>query len=123
MSSRADELVDLFKNLTLTELTEFRQKFEDTFDVTAEAPAAVIVPTVVEEVVEEQTEFDVILEAAGEKRIDVIKAVRELGKLGLKEAKDAVESVPKLLTSGIDKRGAEAMRDKLVAVGATVSIK
>lgn len=120
-----DAIVDAFKNLTLSEITEFRKIFEETFDVTADVPAVVFIPPTEEVVVEEQTEFDVTLESAGEKKIQVIKTVREITQLGLKEAKDFVDSAPKPVPTlqGVDKVTAEAARDKLVAAGAKVTIK
>lgn len=118
-----DAIVDLFKDMTLSEVTEFRKMFEETFGVTAEVPAAVVVPIVVEELVEEQTEFDVILEAAGDKKIQVIKVVREITRLGLKEAKDMVDKAPQVVAEGTTKEHSEEIRGKLAAVGATITIK
>jgi large subunit ribosomal protein L7/L12 len=122
-----DELLDAFKELTLLELSEFVKQFEETFDVTAAAPAAAVVagPAAgAAEPVEEQDEFDVILEGAGDKKIQVIKVVREVvSGLGLKEAKEMVEGAPKALLEKVDKEAAEAAKDKLEAAGAKISIK
>ncbi len=106
-----DELLDAFKELTLIELSEFVKTFEETFDVTAAAPVAVAGPAAAggaaAEEVEEQTAFDVILEAAGEKKIQVIKVVRELTSLGLGEAKAVVDGAPKAVLEGATKEAAE----------------
>ncbi|WP_236789532.1 50S ribosomal protein L7/L12 [Amycolatopsis sp. GM8] len=122
-----DELLDAFKELTLLELSDFVKKFEDTFDVTAAAPAAVVAASpgaAAAPVEEEKDEFDVVLEGAGEKKIQVIKVVREVvSGLGLKEAKDLVESAPKALLEKVDKEAAEAAKEKLEAAGAKVSVK
>ena len=122
-----DELLDAFKDMTLIELSEFVKKFEDTFEVTAAAPAAMMMAgpaggAPVEEV-EEQTEFDVILEADGGKKIQVIKVVRELTGLGLKEAKDAVEAAPKAILEKVNKETADKAIAKLQAEGAKVTLK
>jgi large subunit ribosomal protein L7/L12 len=122
-----DELLDVFKEMTLLELSDFVKKFEETFEVTAAAPVAVAAAGgagAPAEAAEEQDEFDVVLEAAGEKKIQVIKAVRELvSGLGLKEAKDLVESAPKAILEKIAKDAAAAAKEKLEAAGATVSVK
>ena len=122
-----DELLESFKEMTLIELSEFVKLFEETFDVKAAAPAAVAVaPTGGGEAaaeVEEQDEFDVILESAGDKKIQVIKVVRELTSLGLKEAKDLVDSAPKALLEKVNKEAAEKAKADLEAVGAGVSVK
>ena len=121
-----DELLDSFKEMTLLELSEFVKKFEDTFEVTAAAPVAVAAPAAggaaAEEAVE-QDEFDVVLEAAGEKKINVIKEVRALTSLGLKEAKDLVEAAPKAILEKVDKAAAEKAKEALEAAGATVTVK
>ena len=123
-----DELLDAFKEMTLIELSEFVKQFEDTFGVTAAAPVAAAAAPAAggagagEEAVV-QDEFDVILEAAGEKKINVIKEVRALTSLGLKEAKDLVEAAPKPILEGVDKAAAEKAKDALEAVGATVTVK
>jgi large subunit ribosomal protein L7/L12 len=123
-----DDLLDAFKELTLLELSEFVKKFEETFDVTAAAPVAIAaVPggaAPAAEAAEEQSEFDVILEAAGEKKIGVIKVVREIvSGLGLKEAKDLVDGAPKPLLEKVAKEAAEEAKTKLQAAGATVTVK
>src|SRR4029077_19261771 len=107
-----DELLDAFKEMTLIELSDFVKQFEDTFGVTAAAPVAgPAAPAAggagAAEVVEEQDEFDVILEAAGDKKIQVIKEVRTLTSLGLKEAKDLVEGAPKAVVEKVTKEAAE----------------
>ena len=122
-----DELLDAFKELTLLELSEFVKKFEETFEVTAAAPAAVAAAgpaAAPAEAAEEQSEFDVILEAAGEKKIGVIKVVRELvSGLGLKEAKGLVDGAPKAVIEKGTKEAAEEAKSKLEAAGATVTVK
>jgi large subunit ribosomal protein L7/L12 len=121
-----DELLDAFKEMTLIELSEFVKQFEETFGVTAAAPVAVAAAggaaAPAEEVVE-QDEFDVILEAAGEKKINVIKEVRALTSLGLKEAKDLVEAAPKAVLEKVTKEAAEKAKDSLEGAGASVSLK
>jgi large subunit ribosomal protein L7/L12 len=122
------DLLDAFKEMTLIELSEFVKQFEDTFDVKAAAPVAVAGPAAagggaaVEEV-EEQDEFDVILEASGEKKIQVIKEVRPLTGLGLKEAKDIVDAAPSKILEKVNKETAEKAKAVLEAVGATVTVK
>ncbi|MGA9748795.1 MAG: 50S ribosomal protein L7/L12 [Nocardioides sp.] len=123
-----DELLDAFKEMTLLELSEFVKQFEDTFGVTAAAPVAVAAAGGApaagggEEAVE-QDEFDVVLEAAGEKKINVIKEVRALTSLGLKEAKELVEAAPKPILEKVTKDAAEKAKDALEGAGATVSVK
>jgi large subunit ribosomal protein L7/L12 len=120
-----DELIDAFKELTLVELSELVKKFEETFEVTAAAPVAVAAAGPAAgggEAVEEQTEFDVVLTSAGEKKIQVIKEVRGLTSLGLKEAKELVESAPKAVLEGVAKDAAEEAKEKLEAAGATVEL-
>jgi large subunit ribosomal protein L7/L12 len=121
-----DELLDAFKEMTLLELSEFVKQFEDTFGVTAAAPVAVAAAggaaAPAEEVVE-QDEFDVILEAAGEKKINVIKEVRALTSLGLKEAKDLVEAAPKAVLEKVTKEAAEKAKESLEGAGASVTLK
>jgi len=121
-----DELLDAFKEMTLIELSEFLKQFEDTFDVTAAAPVAVAAAgpaAAAAEPEEEKDEFDVVLEADGGKKIQVIKVVRELTGLGLKEAKDAVEAAPKAILEGVNKEKAEAAKAKLEGEGAKVTLK
>jgi len=121
-----DELLDAFKELTLIELSEFVKKFEETFDVTAAAPVAVAGAAggaAAAEPEEEQTEFDVVLEAAGDKKIQVIKEVRALTSLGLKEAKDLVDGAPKNVLEGVAKDAADAAKAQLEGAGAKVTVK
>ncbi|MGC3022813.1 MULTISPECIES: 50S ribosomal protein L7/L12 [unclassified Brevibacterium] len=122
-----DELLEAFKELTLIELSEFVKKFEEEFDVEAAAPAAAVAVAPAagggEEAAEEQTEFDVVLEAAGEKKVPVIKEVRGLTSLGLKEAKDLVDGAPKAVLEGASKEDAEKAKEVLEAAGATVTLK
>ena len=123
-----DELLEAFKEMTLLELSEFVKLFEDTFEVTAAAPVAVAAAGAPAaggaEAAAEQDEFDVVLESAGDKKIGVIKVVRELvSGLGLKEAKDLVESAPKAIVEKVDKEAAEAAKTKLEEAGATVTLK
>ena len=122
-----DELLEAFKDLTLIELSEFVKKFEETFDVTAAAPVAVAAAPAAggaaAEAPEEKDEFNVVLEAAGDKKIQVIKVVRELvSGLGLKEAKDLVEAAPKPILEGVAKDAADAAKEKLEGAGAKVSL-
>jgi large subunit ribosomal protein L7/L12 len=121
-----DELIESFKAMTLIELSEFVKLFEDTFDVTAAAPVAVAAAgggAAAAAEVEEQDEFDVILEAAGEKKIQVIKEVRSLTSLGLKEAKDLVDAAPKPVLEKVAKDVAEKAKAALEGAGAKVSLK
>ena len=121
-----EELIEAFMELTLIELSEFVKAFEETFDVTAAAPAAVAVaaaPGAAAEEAEEKDEFDVVLEAIGDKKIGVIKEVRALTSLGLKEAKDLVESAPKAVLEGVNKETAEKAKAQLEGAGATVVLK
>ena len=122
-----DELLDQFKEMTLIELSEFVKQFEDTFGVTAAAPVAAAAPAAAggaaaEEVVE-QDEFDVVLEAAGDKKIQVIKEVRTITSLGLKEAKDLVDGAPKPVLEKATKEAAEKAKAALEGAGATVTVK
>jgi large subunit ribosomal protein L7/L12 len=121
-----EELLDAFKEMTLIELSEFVKKFEDTFEVTAAAPVAVAgvaAAAAPAEAVEEQDEFDVVLENDGGKKIQVIKVVRELTGLGLKEAKDLVEAAPKAILEKVNKENADKAKAKLEAEGAKVTLK
>jgi large subunit ribosomal protein L7/L12 len=123
-----DELLDAFKELTLLELSEFVKQFEETFGVTAAAPVAVAAigggaGGEAAPAVEEQDEFDVILEAAGDKKIQVIKEVRSLTSLGLKEAKDLVDGAPKAVLEKVAKEAAEKAKAALEGAGATVTVK
>ena len=123
-----EELIEQFKELTLIELSELVKAFEETFDVTAAAPAAVAVAAAPgaaggEAAAEEKDEFDVILEAAGDKKIQVIKEVRALTSLGLKEAKELVDGAPKPVLEGANKEAAEKAKEQLEGAGATVTLK
>lgn len=121
-----EELLSAFEELTLIELSEFVKAFEEKFDVTAAAPVAAVAagaPAAAAEEAEEQTEFDVILEGAGDKKIQVIKAVRELTSLGLGDAKALVDGVPKAVLEAAPKEAAEAAKAKLEEAGATVGLK
>ena len=122
------ELIDAFKELTLIELSEFVKQFEETFDVTAAAPVAVAAAAgpagaAPAEEVEEQSEFDVILESAGDKKIQVIKEVRTLTSLGLKEAKDLVDGAPKPVLEKVNKEAADKAKAALEGAGASVTVK
>ena len=125
-----EDLLDAFKEMTLIELSEFVKKFEEVFEVTAAAPvavAAVAAPGAAGgdggAVAEEQDEFDVVLEAAGDKKIQVIKEVRALTSLGLKEAKDLVDGTPATVLEKANKETADKAREALEAAGATVTVK
>jgi large subunit ribosomal protein L7/L12 len=126
-----DELLDAFKEMTLLELSDFVKQFEETFDVTAAAPVAVAAAPAAggaggdagAAAAEEKDEFDVILESAGDKKIQVIKEVRTLTSLGLKEAKDLVDGAPKPLLEKVNKETADKAKAALEGAGATVSVK
>ena len=125
-----DELLDAFKEMTLLELSDFVKQFEDTFDVTAAVAAPVMQAAPAgpgggapAEAAEEQDEFDVILEAAGEKKIQVIKEVRTLTSLGLKEAKDLVDNAPNPVKEGVPQEEADQIKAQLEEAGATVEVK
>ncbi|MGE5290093.1 MAG: 50S ribosomal protein L7/L12 [Micromonosporaceae bacterium] len=123
-----EDLLDAFKDMTLLQLSEFVKQFEETFDVKAAAPVAAVAAPVAgagaaEAAEEEKDEFDVIIEAAGEKKIQVIKEVRSLTSLGLKEAKDLVDSAPKPLLEKVNKEAAEKAKAALEGAGATVTVK
>ena len=117
-----EELIEAFKELTIIELSEFVKLFEETFEVTA-AAVAVAGPAAAAEEAEEKTDFDVILEAAGDKKIAVIKEVRAITSLGLKEAKDVVDSAPKAVLEGVTKEAAEKAVAQLEEAGARVTLK
>ena len=124
----SDQLIEAFKELTLIELSDFVKKFEEVFEVTAAAPVAVAGPAAAgggaaAEEVEEKDSFDVVLEAAGEKKIQVIKEVRALTSLGLKEAKDLVDSAPKPVLEKVAKEEADKAKGQLEEAGATVELK
>jgi large subunit ribosomal protein L7/L12 len=122
-----DDLLDAFKEMTLLELSEFVKQFEDTFDVKAAAPVAAVAAApgggAEAPAAEEKDEFDVILEAAGDKKIQVIKEVRSLTSLGLKEAKDLVDGAPKPLLERVNKEAADKAKAALEGAGATVTVK
>jgi large subunit ribosomal protein L7/L12 len=123
-----DELIEAFKELTLIELSEFVKQFEETFEVTAAAPVAVAAGPAAgggapAEEAEEQSEFDVVLESVGDKKIQVIKEVRALTSLGLKEAKDLVDGAPKAVLEGVAKDVADKAKEQLEGAGATVTLK
>ncbi|QWC86145.1 50S ribosomal protein L7/L12 [Nocardioidaceae bacterium] len=124
-----DELLDAFKEMTLLELSEFVKQFEETFGVTAAAPVAAAAAPAAGggdaggAAAEEQDEFDVVLEAAGDKKINVIKEVRALTSLGLKEAKELVESAPKAILEKVAKDAADKAKEQLEGAGATVTVK
>jgi large subunit ribosomal protein L7/L12 len=123
-----DDLLDAFKEMTLLELSEFVKQFEETFDVKAAAPVAAVAAApggagAEAPAEEEKDEFDVILEGAGDKKIQVIKEVRSLTSLGLKEAKDLVDSAPKPLLERVNKEAADKAKAALEGAGATVTVK
>ncbi|NLI11191.1 50S ribosomal protein L7/L12 [Pelotomaculum propionicicum] len=125
--SKVQEILEAVKGMTVLELSELVKAFEEEFGVSAAAPVAVAAApgaaAAAPAEVEEQTEFDVILSAVGEKKVNVIKVVREITALGLKEAKDLVDSAPKPVKEKVSKEEAEAIKAKLTEVGATVDIK
>ena len=124
-----EELIEAFKELSLIELSDFVKKFEETFEVEAAAPVAAVAAAPAAggagggEAAEEQTEFDVILDSVGDKKIQVIKEVRALTSLGLKEAKDLVDNAPKALLEGVNKETADKAKEALEGAGATVTLK
>jgi large subunit ribosomal protein L7/L12 len=125
---KTEDLLDAFKEMSLIELSEFVKQFEETFGVTAAAPVAVATAgapgaPAEAEAVEEQEEFDVILESTGDKKIQVIKEVRSLTSLGLKEAKDLVDAAPKAVLEKVNKEAAEKAKAALEGAGATVTMK
>ncbi len=126
----ADDLLDQFKEMTLLELSDFIKRFEETFDVQAAAaapmmmaPGAGAAPAAAGEEAEEKTEFDVILTGAGDKKIQVIKEVRALTSLGLKEAKDLVDGAPKPVLERVNQEAADKAKEQLEGAGATVEVK
>ncbi len=123
---KTDELLAVFEEMTVLELKEFLDSFEERFDVTAAAPMAMAMPAAAgaaAPVEEEQDEFDVMLIAAGDKKIQTIKEVRSLTSLGLKEAKDVVDNAPSAVLEGVDKETAEKAKAQLEGAGATVELK
>jgi large subunit ribosomal protein L7/L12 len=126
MAVTKEEVFDFIDNMTILEMSKFIKEFEDRYGVTAAAPVAVAAmpgAAAAAPEVEEKSSFDVILSAAGEKKIQVIKVVRELTSLGLKEAKDLVDGAPKPVKTGISKEEADSIKAKLEEQGATVEIK
>jgi len=124
MAISKDEILDAIANMTVLEIVDLISAMEDKFGVTAAAPVAVVAgPAGPAPVVEEQTEFNVIMTAFGEKKVDVIKVIRTITGLGLKEAKDLVEGVPSTVKEAISKADADAIKKQLVDAGATVEIK
>ena len=124
-----EELIEAFKELTLVELNDFVKKFEEEFEVTAAAPVAAVAAGgaaaggEAAAAEEEKDEFDVILEAAGDKKVQVIKEVRALTSLGLKEAKELVDSAPKAVLEGVNKEAADKAKEQLEGAGASVTLK
>ena len=124
MAVTREEIIEALKETSLLEASELVKAIEDTFGVSAAAPAAVVAaPAAGAAEAEEKTEFDVVLEGFGDNKIQVIKAVRELTNLGLKEAKEVVEGAPKAVLEGAKKEDAEAAKEKLEAAGAAVTLK
>jgi len=123
MSDKVDQAFDIIKEMTVIELSDLSTKMQDEFGVSAAVAAAPVAAAAAAEAVEEQTEFDVVLEAVGDKKIQVIKAVRELTSLGLKEAKEVVDSAPGKVKEGVSKEEAEAAKTKLEEAGASIQIK
>ena len=124
MSDKVTKLIEDVKSLTVLELSELVKALEDEFGVSAAAPVAVAAaPAAAAPAAEEKTSFDVVLKDIGQQKIQVIKAVREITGLGLKEAKDLVDAAPKAIKEGVSKDDAEAMKDKLTKAGAEVALK
>ncbi|HOC94740.1 MAG TPA: 50S ribosomal protein L7/L12 [Candidatus Cloacimonadota bacterium] len=126
MSDKKQQVIDLVKEMTVLELSELVKEMEEIFGVSAAAPVAVAAAPAAgaaAEAKEEQTEFDVILAGAGDKKINVIKVVREITKLGLKEAKDLVDGAPKMVVEKVSKEEAESVKKKLEEAGASVELK
>jgi large subunit ribosomal protein L7/L12 len=125
--STTEKMLETFEEMTVLELSEFLKAFEDKFEVTAAAPVAVAVAggggEAAAEAVEEKDEFDVVLTGAGQKKIQVIKEVRALTSLGLKEAKDLVDAAPSNILEGVDKEAADKAKEALEAAGASVELK
>ncbi len=124
MSATKDQVFEYIDKMTILEMSEFIKEFEERYDVTAAAPVAMAAAPVAEAgAVEEKTSFDVIFSAAGDKKIQVIKAVRELTSLGLKEAKELVDGAPQPVKTGVTKEEADAVKEKLEEQGAVVELK
>jgi large subunit ribosomal protein L7/L12 len=123
MADKKEQVMEIIKEMTVLELHELVKELEEFFGVSAAAPVAAAGPAAVAEAAEEKTEFDVILTGAGAKKIQAIKVVRQITKLGLKEAKDLVDNCPKPLAEGVSKEEAEKMKAQVEESGATVEIK
>ena len=123
MAATKEDVVSFIDNMTVLEMSEFVKELEDKYGVTAAAAVAVAAPAAVESAAEEKTEFDVLLTAIGDKKIQVIKEVRTITALGLKDAKDLVEGAPKVIKEGVKKEEAEEIQKKIEAVGGTVEVK
>ncbi len=124
MAATKEDVVSFIDNMTVLEMSEFVKELEDKYGVTAAAPAvAVAAPAAAESAAEEKTEFDVILATIGDKKIQVIKEVRTITGLGLKDAKDLVEAAPKAIKEGVKKEEAEEIQKKIEEVGGTVEVK
>ena len=124
MSDKKQQIIEILKGMTVLELSELVKELEEIFGVSAAAPVAVAAgPAAAAPVVEEKTEFNLVLAAAGDKKINVIKVVRELTNLGLKEAKELVDGAPKVVLENVEKTVAESAKAKLEEVGASVEIK
>lgn len=123
MSDKKQQVIDLIKEMTVLELSELVKEMEEIFGVSAAAPVAAAAPAGAAEAKEEQSEFDVILASSGDKKINVIKVVREITSLGLKEAKDLVDAAPKMVSEKVSKEEAETVKKKLEDAGATVELK
>lgn len=125
MSEKLQKLMEEIKKMTVLELSEFVKELEEEFGVSATAPVAVAAPAAGggAEAVEEQTEFDIILKNVGDQKIKVIKTVREVTGLGLKEAKEVVDTAPSTVKEGVDKKAADEISEKFKAVGATIEVK
>ncbi len=123
MNEKTTQILEIVKELTILELADLVKALEEEFGVSAAPVAAVAAPTAAAAVVEEKTEFDVILKAAGANKLAVIKAVREITSLGLKEAKDLVEAAPKAIKEAVSKEDADKVAEQLKAAGAEVEVK
>ena len=123
MAVAKEDVVSFIDNMTVLEMSEFVKELEDKYGVTAAAPTVAVSAAPGAAVAEEKTEFDVVLAAVGDKKIQVIKEVRAITGLGLKDAKDLVESAPKSIKEGVKKEEADEIKQKVEAVGATVEVK
>ena len=123
MADKKQQVIDIIKEMSVIELSELVKELEELFGVTAAAPVAVAAAAAPAEAAEEKTEFDVILTSAGAKKIQTIKVVRAITKLGLKEAKELVDSAPKPVVTGVDKDEAESVKAQLEEAGASAEVK